>query len=455
MVGAGVISRFPAGLLVLVLLLAGWVPARAGGLTLGQVVSRVLAYAPELKAAQERLERARLARKEAFTCFLPTLSTRYAYQRLQDPARISTPLGDVVTAWEHTWSWSTTLHQPLFTGFRLASAYRLAELGVDLAGVELAGRRLDLELAAVEAYLEYLRAQKARQVARQAVRRLQAHLKVARDFHQAGVVALNAVLKTKVELARAQQELVRAANAVEMARARLNRLMGRSLEAPLAVVDILKVHTCRLDYARAREQARRHRPELKAMALRIRQAEQAVRRARSAYWPQVGLAASYQFTADSPELGDSAYYDATGWQVSASLDWSLWEWGRTRHRVGQARAELRRLKALARQLGDEVDLQVKRALLFLHQSSQNIATARTAVDQARENYRLTRDRYEQQLTTNTELLDAQTLLTRARNDYYTALTVYNLALARLMRAVGRHITPALAGAAKKKRNPQP
>lgn len=452
MVGAGVMPRVLAGLLGLVMLLVGGASAAGEELTLGQAVSQALAYAPELKAARERLERARLARDEAFTYFLPTLSTRYAYQRLQDPTRISTPLGDIVTAWDHTWSWSTTLRQPVFTGFRLASAYRLAELGVDLAGVELASRRLDLELATAEAYLEYLRAQKTHEVARQAVRQLQAHLKVARDFHQAGVIALNAVLKTKVELARAQQDLVKAANAVEVARARLNRLMGRSLEAPLAVVDILKVHSCRLSYTQAREQAHRNRPELKAVALRIRQAEQAVRRAQSAYWPQVGLAASYQFTADSPELGDSPYYDATGWQVTASLDWSLWEWGRTRHRVGQARAELRRLKALARQLRDQVDLQVKQALLFLHESARNIVTARTAVEQAQENYRLTRDRYEQQLTTNTELLDAQTLLTRARNDYYTALTVYNLALARLMRAMGRHIAPALAGT-EDKRNP--
>ncbi|MCF8124344.1 MAG: TolC family protein, partial [Desulfarculaceae bacterium] len=76
-------------------------------------------------------------------------------------------------------------------------------------------------------------------------------------------------------------------------------------------------------------------------------------------------------------------------------------------------------------------------ILYLKESQANIATATVGVKQAEENYRITFERYREQLTTNTELLDAQVLLARARNSYYDALATFNIAEAGLQRSMGR------------------
>jgi outer membrane protein TolC len=60
------------------------------------------------------------------------------------------------------------------------------------------------------------------------------------------------------------------------------------------------------------------------------------------------------------------------------------------------------------------------------------------VEQAEENLRVTQERYKAQVTTTTEVLDAQALLTRARLNYYVALIDHHLAKARLQRAVGEN-----------------
>ncbi|MBW1839608.1 MAG: TolC family protein, partial [Deltaproteobacteria bacterium] len=68
---------------------------------------------------------------------------------------------------------------------------------------------------------------------------------------------------------------------------------------------------------------------------------------------------------------------------------------------------------------------------------KNIFVAETAREQAEENSRLNQERYNEQMATTTDVLDAQTLLTEAQNNYYNALSDYHIAKARLERAVGR------------------
>jgi outer membrane protein TolC len=413
--------------------------------SLEEALEMALAYSPNLEEARQQREKAVHQKKESFTFFLPELSTSYSYQEDQNPRIFRSGIGNFQAGPAATYVWSTTVEQPIFTGFRLTSQYRLAELGVDLAKVNLHLARLDVALAVKEAYFNYLQAQKSLEVARQAVVQLESQLKVSQDFYDVGIIPINDVLKTKVNLANARQRRVEAANQVEVTQSRLNRLLGLSLETELAVEDILAYHPRELDYPEARAKARAHRPELEALGLRLAQSEQRIRSAKSEYYPQVGFTWSYDFTSDSPELGDSQFYDATGWTAAAVLDWSLWQWGRTRDRVNQRRADRLQLEATRRDLEDRVDLQVKEAILFLRDSATNIQTAKTSIVQAKENYRITKERYEEQLTTNTELLDAQTLLTEAQTNYYSALTVYNIAEARLLRAMGQGLATALEG----------
>ena len=93
---------------------------------------------------------------------------------------------------------------------------------------------------------------------------------------------------------------------------------------------------------------------------------------------------------------------------------------------------------------DKVKLQVKNAYLHLKTAEKNIETARISVGQARENYRITDLQYKEQVTTSTEVLDAQTLLTQAQNNYYGALYRYNTAIAELERAIGKAINVQLS-----------
>ena len=83
-----------------------------------------------------------------------------------------------------------------------------------------------------------------------------------------------------------------------------------------------------------------------------------------------------------------------------------------------------------------ISLEVKDAYLRLREARDKIGVAQVAVEQAEENFRINAERFKEQVATTTEVLDAQTLLTQARSNYFNALSDYNIAWARLDRAMG-------------------
>jgi outer membrane protein len=421
-------------LFILSLMLAAPATAKDATKTLGldEAIQMALAYSPRLDQSRADIKRAEYGDKEAFTNYLPTFNAAYTYVQ-RDDASPGVPNAN--------FTFTPSINQPVFTGFRLDAQQRLAELGVDLAKVNLMLNRLDVVLDVKEKYFSYLQAQRNLVTAKQQVEQLQAQLKNAKDFYDVGIQPINEVLKVKVELANAEQQEVTARNSVSSSRAALARLVGLSVDYPLQIKDILDYKPSSITYDQAKNQARTFRPELKANQVELDQADQSIKAAKSEYWPSVNLTASYSRNSDSIDMSSSDYFDEDTFQATTSISWNFWEWGRTDYRVGSQRAGRQRLESVRKDLEDEIDLQVKQAYLFLKDSETNINTTETAVVQAEENYRITQERYREQLTTNTEVLDAQFLLTRARNNYNNTLATYNLALARLLRAMGQGLEP--------------
>ena len=101
-------------------------------------------------------------------------------------------------------------------------------------------------------------------------------------------------------------------------------------------------------------------------------------------------------------------------------------------------AKPKRIKLLeaAKELNDQITLEIKNAYLILQETESQIVVWQKVIEQAEENFRISEERYKERVATSTEVLDAQTLLTRAKSEYANALGDYNINYARLQRAMG-------------------
>jgi len=168
------------------------------------------------------------------------------------------------------------------------------------------------------------------------------------------------------------------------------------------------------------------------------QADQQIRLAKSKYYPEIAFTYQYISEGDSASVSGSRYVDANHWEALIVANWTFWEWGKTYFAGREKESVRRQLLETKADVEDGIRLQVKQSMLDLDSSAKNIPTTQKGVDAGEENLRVNAERYKAQVSTITDLLDAQTLLARSRLDYYRALYDNNQAKARLDRAIGNY-----------------
>jgi outer membrane protein len=405
-------------------------------MTLKACIDEAVKNNSDLKAKAEAIERAGYVVKQTKADFYPKLGTDYTYNRRDKDTNLNLGSVSVPSSVKDNFSWNVRVSQPLFTGFSLTAAHEISKLGVDSGRLDYQIEELDLVFRVKEAYFAVLEADKGVDVARSAVDSLESNVKVARDFYGVGIIPINDVLKAEVELAKARQNLVAALNGASLARSSFNTILSRPIETPVTLEDILAYKPQEGVFQEYVDRAMDLRPEMKVIANALSKVDQEITLAKSSYYPEVGLTYRYIREGDDPGVDGSVVHNPSSWDITAGLSWTLWDWGKTRNAVAEKKRGKSELLYTRQSLEDAIRLEVKSAVLSLDEAEKNIPTTRKAVEQAEENLRVNEERYRAQVTTITEVLDAQALLTRARVDYYRALYGHNVAHARLLRAMG-------------------
>ena len=405
-------------------------------LTLKQSIEMALEHNLNIQVAREEIQAARERQKEARTGFLPSLSGRYSYRRLGEVPYVVLGAREIDVNDRDQYRFTGTIEQPLFTGFAILSNYQLSRLGLDVAKIQLSRARFDLILQVKEAYFSILTSERIQEVRQQSVRQLRAGLNVAENFYQVGMSPKIDVLEAEVRLAEAKQELIRAENALTVAKARFNTILRRPIDQEVAVADILSDQPYEKPYESCLEISLKKRPELMEAEKNVASAEKEVTLAKSAYYPKVSISGNYYRAGDDPAVNGSDFVDRENWDVMAEATFTFFEWGKTRYATNLKRARLRQARQTLEQIKDDIRLEVKTSYLNMQAAEKNIWVAKKSVESAEENFRISGERYREQVATATEVLDAQTRLTDARTNYTRALAVFNVARARLIRNMG-------------------
>jgi outer membrane protein len=412
-------------------------------LTLEASIDIALKNSLVLNIAKEGSKGATAQKREAITGFLPKFSTSYGYTRLsEEPSFLfpgvppSIPASNITTGTVNNYNWVIEAKQPLFAGGGILANYQASRIGEDTALLEEKAKYQDVVQEVKIAYFNILRAQRIQDAASQSVEMLSAHRDVAENYFKVGMIPKNDLLHAEVELANGKQALVRAQNAVELAKSRFNAVLKRKIFAPVEVVDILTYQPLKQSFEECLNIAQQSRLELKISSLKAAQAGKLVRVAQSDYLPAVSVVGNYARFGDNPSVSGSDYKDMESWYIMAVASWNFWEWGKTKFRVDASKAKENQATDAAKELNDQITLEIKYAYLTLQEAQNQIAVSEKVIEQAEENFRISEERYKERVATSTEVLDAQTLLTKAKSEYANALGDYNVNYAKLQRAMG-------------------
>lgn len=412
-------------------------------LNLRQTIEAAIKANLRLEQSQDEIAAAQSTKRARVTEFLPTLNARYGYIRRDNPTTqaLGSQGGEVIevlTQPEDEYNFVTSFNQPIFTGFALLNQYKIASLGLDVAEYLEKITRQDVILDAKNAYYSILKSQKLVDVARDTVRQVSAQKDVAENMYQVGMSPLNDLLQSQVQLANAKQRLITSQNSMQIAKSQFNTLLRRPVNAPVDIYDMLDYAPFEYDIDYCLAQAEANRLEIQVADLEVQIAEKDYKLSQRDYFPSVNLTGTLTHRGTDWDVdGGKGIGDDRFWDIRATASWNFWEWGRTTYGVREKLSRLSQAKSRKKQILDNIDLGVNEAYLRTIQSEQNIVTIEKATEQAKENLRITEERFKEQVSTSTDVLVAQTLQTDTMTNYYNALYDYKIAKAVLYRSIGQ------------------
>ncbi len=412
-------------------------PTKEPPLTLPDCIRIALEKNPSNRIASEGVISAKESVGEAGAPYYPELGVQTAYKRWQShaflPSGLSLPGHTIPTIVGPTDDWMAGLNAryTLFDSGQRQAEYQSALARQGVAEEEKTRIRQDLILSVHQGFYGLAAAMETLDVAGKNLSRTKDHLRLAQERKAAGAVSRADVLRVQVEASNARLELVRAESLVRISKGSLNTIMGLPAEKVLEVDPKTEEIDSpdSIDLLKALDQAVHNRPEIKAALKSIEAQQGGVEAAKSAFGPKVRAEGSYGWR-DSNFLPKDEE-----WLAGITIEWPLFTGYSRKHRLAKAKAEVFKEEADARQLLLKVKQEVLSAHSRLKETYEAVQTNKVLIQDAEESLRLARERYEVGAGTITDLLDAQTALTRAQAtrieaewDYHTAQAVFRRGL---------------------------
>ena len=258
-------------------------------------------------------------------------------------------------------------------------------------------------------------------------------LKLARDRRDAGVGTGLDVTRAESRLAADQHRLLQAQNDARTAELRLLRAMGDRPGGELELTDGMNSSILTVDPVEtAVSTALKNRPEIKAEETRAEAARIASRGSSAERLPTIHAFADYG------NNGNRDVFVPTN-SVGLQVQIPLFDGGRRSAHRTTAESQQRQADIRARDLRDEIEFDVRVAVDNLASVREQLRAADQALKLAQDELELARLRFEAQVTTQIDVVSAQTQLADARSRQVNAVYVLKSAEIEYQRATGVEI----------------
>ena len=413
-----------------IIFLSLFMPFLSYSLTLEEALSLARESLPSYRASAIKVKASEALYNASLGSYLPSLDLSASESRHHTPS-------DEYNAR----SYDFTLSYIMFDGGKRRANRDIAGLNLNTDREDLRKVLLDLDLSVKTAFytaaarIEIL---KQREIQLQDA---QKDYEVAEGRYRFGVARLSDVLQASVRLEQAKFNLVQAEGDLKKSMSELNSLIGKSLDTMHDVKSVLETSTTMPDREKL-SLAALNRPEIKQAENSILAAERSKAIVKSAFYPSVLLSASHTNTRISNRRDILEAATTEDNMIKLTATWNLFELGKFfKHKA----SEMEEFISVER-LND-----IKRLLLLdVHKTYEDLVTsvgkikvAEEQLKQAEHNYQQAFNEYKVGKGDMLSLVQAESLLSDAREQMIISKLDFVLTKARLERIAGIDLMEAL------------
>lgn len=408
-------------------------------LSLDEAVKLGILNSKSLKVDAAKIEAATADLLEARNRQLPDLKLSGSYMRLTN-ANVDLKFLKETGATANTSTTSpnsaligqASLSLPLYAGGRIKYGIESAKYLVEASKLTTENDKIAIAYNVAQAYNNLFKANQSIKVLEENLTASSKRDETFLKLENNGVIARNDRLKANLQTSNIELQLLEAKNNYTIATINMDLLLGlpdaTELELdPYYIEELQEVKTVSYYLTEAQE----NRKDLQALDQQRKAANMGSKVARAENLPTVALTGGY-VAANVPKF--LTIYNAVN--IGVGIEYNLANLWKQNSSLKQSQAREMQLSANNEQLSDAIKLDINREFQNTNYSKQRISVFEKSAIQANENYRITKNKYDNGLATMTELLDADAAQISANVGVINAKADAALAYRKLLQTTG-------------------
>ena len=401
-------------------------------MTAEQAVSDALQNNVRMKNADNDLEAARQAKKQAFTKYFPTVSaTGIGYMADKGLLEMSLAPGMEMSMMKNGIMGGVSAQLPLFTGGRILNANRLADVGVETSRQQRRMSHNEVVLTAETYFWQAVMLKEKLKTVEAVERQLDKFAKDADAAVNAGVTDRNDLLQINLKKNETRSNRITLENALTTAKRLLAQYTGHdgdSIDVSADMSGGLPPSPLQL-YAEP-QTALANTAEYALMEQNVKANRLKYKMTVGQNLPTVAIGGGYMYD----DLMDKSHSFWLGF-ATVSIPLSGW-WGGS-HEMKKQRLAVRNAENTLQDNSQLLVIGMENKWNDMNDAYRKIGIAMESIAQAEENLRLHDDYYRAGTATMSDLLEAQTLYQNSRSAYVEAYAEYQIKKREYLQATGQ------------------
>ncbi len=409
--------------------------------TLGYCIKRALENNRDIKSSEFDVMSSQSKVSSAKSDFFPTLDFSGNYSRLSEieAFSITMPTGqnvDIFPVILNNYGLNLTFKQPIFTGSRIKSNYEIAKNTFLAKGKTLEEVKNNTKYIVEDYFWKLVYAVESEKVVDESIEQIKSHLNDVKNLKENGMASENDVKKVEVQLSNMEMIKVTITKNIELSTSILNKMMNIPIEAKFEPDYNLPSPEFHYSYKEVISTAMEKRPIIKSMEFGLKSAEEAEKIVKSRFYPSIYLIGSYNYARPNRRILPMKDEWRDTWNAGVSVQFTMWNWGKKRMDYESAQNDFLKAKTDYENLQSQIELDIKRIFLDINESLKRYQLSNKMVEQAEENYRISRDKYKNGMLLNSEFLDAEVDLLKSKLEVTKSIMNFNVKMAELKKTAG-------------------
>jgi outer membrane protein len=412
-------------------------------LSLQEAINLGIANSKNLKLAQNKIDESVARLAVVKDNVLPSASASFLYNHAEIPTHsLSIGGGNPINLPNRADAFVGTaaVQEVVYAGGKYKYAQESTKLLTEVARLDADKNKEEISYAIINSYFSLYKVMQSKKVVNQNLESIASQLKQAQRFFEQGIVTKNDVLRYQLQQANVSLTDLEIENNRKIINYNLDILLGLPEDTEIALNDTETNLPANASLSTYINQAMAARQELQQLDLRNKAADYNIKSIKANQLPTVGVGANLYYINPNGSFIPAANEYVLPVTVGATVSWNIASLWTNKNKVAEAKIQQQEIGLQKDILTDQLKTEINRNYQNYLLAVKRIDVLQASIAQATENDRLLAAKYNNNIASVTDRIDAETLLYQAKINLELAKADARLAYYTLLKSTGK-ITP--------------